>query len=185
MVLLVRCAIFLMFLSNGLNFQGASPSAQTPSSPEDGFVQQGKYTNRFFGFALQLPQDSAMHDLLLPSHDPRRKFLFGIQSQAHGLATLTISAIQSDSVSSDDAKRAVLDSKGGVPKRIEIGGKVFWKSESFDKVQAGKLRSVKYATPLAGYILEFTIFSFDSRLTDEFEKSIESIPFFDPAKMGG
>ena len=168
-------------MGNGLIIQTPTPG-QPPGSPEDGFVQQGKYTNRFFGFSLQLSQDPALHNLSLPSHDPSRKFLFGIQSQAHGLATLTVTAIQTDSASSDVAKRSVLDSKGGVPRRIEIGGKEFWKRESVDKVQAEKLRSVKYATPLAGYILEFTIFSFDSKLTDEFEKSIESISFFDPAK---
>jgi hypothetical protein len=93
-------------------------------------------------------------------------------------------ASKSASASGEDARKAAAGPKGQGTKRVEIGGKEFWKSESQEKSQAGKMRNVTYATGLSGYVLEFHIMSFDARLTDELQHSIESISFFDPAQVG-
>ena len=158
-------------------------SAQTaaPILPEDGFISPSKYTNAFFGFALPIPQNTQLHSLSLPSRSPSPRFLFGVQSQEHGITALTVTAAQTAAASSEDARKAASGPKGQSAKRVEINGKEFWKSESQDKSSAGKMRTVKYATALAGYVLEFNIVSFNSKLTDELEQSIESVTFFDPA----
>jgi hypothetical protein len=181
MMRFARIALLILCTGNGLRAQSA-PTLQAPGLPEEGFVSRSKYTNAFFGFTLPFPQDIPLQGLSLPSRDPSRRFLFGLQSQRHGLTALTITAAQSGLASSEDAKKAASGPKGQSAKRIEISGKEFWKGESQNKGPAGKMRIVKYASALAGYVLEFNIVSFDSKLTDELEHSIESITFFDPAK---
>ncbi|HYL68682.1 MAG TPA: hypothetical protein VEX69_05925 [Candidatus Limnocylindria bacterium] len=44
------------------------------------------------------------------------------------------------------------------------------------------MQTVKYAAALSGYILSFSIASFDGKFTDEIKHGIESVTFFDPSK---
>jgi hypothetical protein len=177
----VGIALLGLCIGNGLGAQSA-PTTQPAGSPEAGFVSSSKYTNSFFGFALPIPQNAQLHSLSLPSRSPSPQFLFGVQSQEHGLTVLTVTAVQTAAASSEEARKAASGPKGQSAKRVDIDGKEFWKSESQDKSSAGKMRTVKYATALGGYVLEFNIVSFNSKLTDELEQSIESVKFFDPAK---
>lgn len=183
MIRFAKIALLILCIGNGLRAQSA-PATQASGSPEEGFISRSKYTNAFFGFTLPLPQDAPLRGLSLPSRDPSRRFLFGVQALRRGLTVLTVTAAQSDLVSSEDARKAASGPKGQSAKRIEIGGKEFWKSKSQVKVKGagGKMRTVKYATALAGYVLEFTIVSFDRKLTGKLELSIESITFFDPTE---
>lgn len=181
MIRFVRITILILFLCIGLRAQSV-PTPQISRSPEEGFISRTKYTNAFFGFTLPLPQDTNVHDLPLPSRDPSRRFLFGLLSQLHGITSLTINAAQSGLATSEDARKAASGPKGQSTKRIEISGKEFWKSESQNKTSAGKVHTLTYATAMAGYVLEFFIVSFDSKLTDELEHNIESITFFNPDK---
>jgi hypothetical protein len=91
-------------------------------------------------------------------------------------------ANKSGSASADDARKAASGPKGQSVRRIEIGGKEFWKGEVQEKGPAGKMRNVYYAAGLNGYVLQFTIVSFDVKLGAELEHSIEAITFFDTAK---
>jgi hypothetical protein len=164
--------------------QSASAAPQGVGvTPESGFVSPERYTNAFFGFSLPLPQDAPFRDLRLPSRDHRYS-LFGLQAQRNGLTAFTITANQSSGASRDDVRKAASGPKGHSVKRIEVGGREFWKSESQEKGPAGKMRDVTYATGLNGYVLAFNIVSFDSKLTDDLQHSVESVTFFDPAKAG-
>jgi hypothetical protein len=173
--------MFLLFAISNVG-QAQAPTIQGTASPEEGFVSQTKYTNAFFGFALAIPQNAQMHILALPSTSPSAQFLFGLESQDHGLTTVIVDAKQTPAASSDDAREAASGSKDETVKPIEIGGKEFWKSEAQNKSSAGKMRTVKYATALDGYVLEFDILSFNNKLAEELEQNIESVTFFDPAK---
>ncbi len=181
MTRLVSITLLLFAMCNAGRVQGP-PTIQGAASPEEGFVSHTKYTNAFFGFELAIPQNAQMRILALPSSSPSARFLFGLESQDHGLTTVIVDAKQTPAASSEDARKAASGSEGETVKPIEIGGKDFWKSEAQNKSSAGKMRKVKYATALAGYVLEFDILSFNSKLTEELEESIESVIFFDPAK---
>ncbi len=172
----------------------SDPSTTNPPSvtPESGFISTSKYTNAFFGFSLPLPQDSALREFP-PSFKRIGSYhiLFGLQSQKVNtgffgpnakLTIFTVMAKPSSSASPEEARKAASGAKGLRVKRIEIGGKDFWKSESQEKGQAGKMRSIAFATALNGYVLQFSIESFDEKLTDQLQHSIEAITFFDPVK---
>jgi hypothetical protein len=181
MTRIVPLALISLALVGAIRTQSA-PTAQSPASPDAGTVGEGKYTNTFFGFTITLPQGTSLHNESLPFNDPRKKFLFGLKGQDHGFASFIVTAVVAESASSDDAKREVSDARAGPPNKVRIAGKDFWRTEYQDKSPAGKMQSVEYATPLGGYVLKFAIFSFDPKVTAEFEHTVESISFFDPAK---
>jgi hypothetical protein len=160
------------------------------TAPEIGYVSPEKYTNAFFGFSLPLPQDSALREFRISFKDDGH-FLFGLQSQkvstgffgpSAKLAIFTVTAKQSGNTSPEEVRKAASGPKRKGTTKIEIGGREFWKSESQEKGAGGRLRSVAYATSFNGYVLQFNIESFDDKLTDKLQHSIESITFFDPAK---
>ncbi len=177
----VQITIIALLLGSGSKAQTA-PAAQPSRAQETGSTTDGKYTNPFFGFSLPLPEDASLRNITLPYNDTRKEFLFGLQGQDHGFVSFIVTAIRADSASSDDAKREVSDSRAGVPNKVMIGGRQFWRSEFLDKEPAGKMQNVEYATPLGNSLLKFTINSLDPKITLELEHSVESMTFFDPTK---
>lgn len=184
-VTLTLCLVTLIAAQSN---SGAPQSSD--ATPETGFVSSEKYTSAFFGFSLPLPQDSALREFTL-SLTGDSHFLFGLQSQKVSagfsgpkvkLAVFAIIAKQSADSSPEQVRKAASGPKGKSTIQIEIGGKQFWKSESQEKGPSGKSRSVVFATALNGYILQFNIESFDDKLTDKLQHSVEATTFFDPGK---
>jgi hypothetical protein len=153
----------------------------TGTTLETGYVSDFRYINAFFGSMLPLPHDADFHELPIPS-DGNSHFVFGLQAQRKGLTVLWVQAIKARGSPTDEAQKAAAGPKGNRTKRIEIGTREFWKAESEEKSRAGKMHNVTYATAMSGYTLQFTVLAFDAKLGDELLRSIESIPFFDPAQ---
>jgi hypothetical protein len=174
-------AVLLTILVAGGIAQSAAPT-KLAIKPESAFASSEKYANAFFGFSLSLPQDPHIRNLVVRSQDPSQRPLFGLQAQTNGLTALSITAIETSGASDDDAKKVASTSDAQDIKKMEIGGKRFWKSESQQERAGNKMRSLTYATALNGYVLKFLVISFDPKLADEIERNIESIKFFDPAK---
>jgi hypothetical protein len=177
-------AILLTILAPFGIAQSAS-TAKPAVKPESAFVSSEKYANAFFGFSLALPQDPHIRNLIVPSPDSSEHSLFGLQAQTNGLSALSITAIEtSGDASSEDAKKvaSTSDAPGVSATKMEIGGKQFWKGESLQERAGNKMRSLIYAAALNGYVVKFLVISFDPKLADELQHSIESIKFFDPAK---
>ena len=178
----IKMTVLLIFLSLASAAQTAT-SPKPPVKPESGFVSHEKYVNAFFGFSLSLPQDPHIRDLSIPTRDRSRHSLFGLQAQTNGLTALTIVATEtSASASEGETKKAVSTPGANGPAKIQIGGKQFWKSELQEEKAGTKMQSLTYATALKGYVVKFTVISFDPQLTDELRRSIESMTFFDPAQ---
>jgi hypothetical protein len=175
----VRVAVAILALSGCAFAQPGTPtSSKPPTVPESGFVAPGKYINAFFGFVLPLPQNETIHPLTLPSNQTSH-VLFGLQANQHGLAILTVFAKQK----ADLSDKAVSKEAGSRAKQITIGGRQFWVSESQKKVAGGDRNTERdYTTGMNGYLLEFSILSFDPDFTKQLQQDIESISFFDPAK---
>lgn len=152
--------------------------------PETGYVSDSRYLNAFFGFLLPLPPDADFHDFALPSKGDSHS-IFGVQTQRNGLTALTVRATQNTGNQTEDARKAAGGPKGLSVKKLEIGGREFWKSESEDGGRAGTMRTLIYATTMSGYTLQFMVVSFDGKLAKELRHSIESITFFDPAQAKG
>jgi hypothetical protein len=181
MILRIKVAAAFFCLIAAALAQSA-PIAGT--TPEAGFVSSDKYTNAFFGFSLPLPQNASFRDLNLSSiFKGERHFLFGAQSRNNGtLTTITVSADQSREASRNNVRNAAAGPKHLSTKRIVIGEREFWKSASQEKSSAGSMQTITYSAGLNGYILQFTIISFDPKLADALSRNIEAITFLDPAK---
>jgi hypothetical protein len=178
----IATAVLLIILAPGGIAQSAH-STKPGVKPESAFVSSEKYANAFFGFSLALPQDPHVRNLIVPSPESSQHSLFGLQAQTNGLTALSITAIKTSGGASDeDAKKALAPSDAQAVRKIAIGGKQFWKSESQQERAGNKMRSLTYAAALNGYVVKFLVISFDPKLADELEQSIESINFFDPAK---
>jgi hypothetical protein len=153
----------------------------TGATPETGYVSDSRYINAFFGFMLPLPHDADFHELPIrligSSH-----LVYGLQAQRNGLTVLWVQATKAGGSPSDAAQKAAAGPKGNRTKRLEIGGREFWKAESEEKSRAGKMHNVTYATAMTGYTLQFMVLAFDAKLGDELLRGIESISFFDPAQ---
>jgi len=93
---------------------------------------------------------------------------------------LVVTAKKSASNSSEDAKKAAaLGGKAAKP--VTIAEKPFWRNEVEQKSSAGKMSSITYATAMEGYVVTFMIASFDRDFVREWDSSIQSLSFFDPA----
>jgi hypothetical protein len=181
----LRFEIVLVFICLTAAAAQSVPAApqKTGSSPESGFVSPDRYTNAFFGFSLPLPQDATFSDLNL-SHIGSGHFLFGAQTAGSNRLTIfTISADQSKGAAKSEVQKVAAGPKDRSLKRIEIGGREFWRSVSQERSSVGKMQTITYATGLNGYILEFAITSFDSKIADELSHSVEATTFFDPARV--
>jgi hypothetical protein len=181
MLRLITTAVLLIILAPGGIAQSAPPTKPTVK-PESAFVSGEKYANAFFGFSLALPQDPHIRNLIVPTPDSAQHSLFGLQAQTNGLTALSITAIETSGASDEDAKKVAAASDAKDVRKITIGGKQFWKCESQQEKAGNKMRSLIYAAALNGYVVKFLVISFDPKLADELEHSIESIKFFDPAK---
>src|ERR1700728_4378919 len=118
--------------------------------PETGYVSDSRYLNAFFGFSMPVPQDAHFQDFALPAMGNSRS-IFGLQTQRKGLTALTVSATESTGNPTDEAKKAAAGPKRASVKKVEIGGKEFWKSESKDDSRSGTMQTLVYATSLNGY----------------------------------
>ena len=166
----------LFFMTFGI--QGETPVV----TPAAGLISPEKYTNAFFGFSLPLPQDPALFELALPSKGDYYS-LFGLKAQKRGrLTALMVSATQTIGASSELARKAAGGAKEQKTRKTSIDGKEFWESESLEKSAAGKMREIAYVTAIDGYLLQFRILSFDPKLTEELQRCVETLQFFDPTK---
>jgi hypothetical protein len=152
--------------------------SQTASQPENGFVSRGKYTNAYFGFSLPLPQNAELQLLAgRGSKYPLRHVLFAANGSHEGHPALTVMADEIKA-SGQSTPEALLASFGAHKVNdLSIGGKKFfrgdWKSDD--------IFFVTYATELNGYLLHVTAVSFNKKVLNEFERSIQAMTFFDPA----
>ena len=154
--------------------------------PEAGFVSSSQYTNAFFGFSLPLPKDRKFQiEDLSESDKALQHSLFAYKSASKGLTLLIASATQVFGSPDDEAQKAVFlpgmqGQKGA--QAMSIGGRLFWKSELEEKTFSGKLYRMRYATGVNGYVILFSVSSYNSGQTQTLRDCLESVKFFNPAK---
>ena len=185
-----RCIFigFLSFLSVALAASGQSSAGLVarPPFPASGFVSSRQYVNAFFGFSLPLPKDGHFQvEDLSDSDKALQHFLFAEKSTDKGITLLLISATQVLGSVADEAQKAafIRGAHGDKnPEALDIGTRLFWKSDVEQKTFSGKLRRLRYTTGVAGFVLQFSVSSYNPKLAEELRENIESIKFFDPAK---
>lgn len=158
----------------------AAPGDQINNTPERAYLSPEKYANAFFGFAISLPS-SGHFAVSTNTSKPPNHFLLGLKSHQSPLTGINIVARQTANPSAD-AIRDAIGREDSRTKKIKINGKEFWRSESKQETAFGKQEFIGYGVALDGYIVQFQIVSVNAELTDELERMVQSIIFFDPAK---
>jgi hypothetical protein len=179
-------AIFGSLLSFlvGLPVFGQALSLSPGSSalvPEAGFLSPSKYTNAFFGFSLPIPQDASLHEKTLSlNRGTRDHLLIGFHSPSKSLVSFTITATQLTGNSEREVRKSAAARTSSKAKETTIAGKTFWRSES--PAKTGDMQLLILATVINGYALQFEVSSFNPEITQEIERDVEQITFFDPSK---
>ena len=179
-----RASVLILIFRFAASTLSQSPTAINLSNvtPETAFVSRSQYTNAFFGFSLPLPQGAPLQEFSIRPGDASKHFLFGVKALTRGLSMMTVGATKSENGSAEEARKASSGPNRLVAKPVEIGGREFWKCQSQENGPGGKMRRVCFASVVNGYVLQFNIDSFDARLAEELQRSIEAITFFDPEK---
>ena len=156
--------------------------------PESGYVSPHQYTNAFFGFSLRLRNKGHFQIADLSEDDkPLHHFLFAERSLENSVTTLVVSATEVVGAADDEAEKAVFipgtqATKG--PEALSVSGRLFWKNELEQKTFSNRrLFRLRYATAVAGFVIQFSISSSDRKIVEELSDNIESIKFFDPVRI--
>lgn len=179
-------ALLGCFAFSAISAQTSPPQPRIPV-PESAFVSAHQYTNAFFDFTLPLPKDGHFQPEDLSESDKAlQHFLFAEKSFDKGITLLTVTATQVLGNPADEAQKASFipnshDTKA--PEALDIGGRLFWKSDIEQKTFSGKLRRLRYATGARGFVLQFSVSSYNWRLAEELRDGIEAIKFVDPARI--
>ncbi|MFL6440305.1 MAG: hypothetical protein ACJ71Q_22220 [Terriglobales bacterium] len=155
--------------------------------PESSFISPHQYTNAFFGFALSIPGGCRFQMFDQGESDkPLERFLFGEKCLEKGLSTFSISATPVLGSADDEAQKAVLlptMTPRTAPDMVNVGGRVFWRNALEEKTLWNqKVWRAQYATVAKGFVLLFSMSSFNSKLAAELRQAIETIKFFEPSQ---
>jgi hypothetical protein len=137
---------------------------------------------------LPLPKQGHFQPLDLSEDDKAfQHFLFGEKSADKDFTVLIVSAIQILGSPDEEAQKAVFlpgtQGKDG-PEALSIGGRLFWKSEAEQKTFSNtRVFRVRYATAVPGFVIQFSVSSYNGKLLQALKDSIESIKFFDPTNI--
>ena len=180
-------AILLCCFAFSVIFAQGSPQQPRMILPESGFISPHQYTNAFFDFILPLPKDGHFQPEDLSESDKAlQHFLFAEKSFDKGITLLMVTAIQVLGNSNDEAQKAVFIPRSHETKGVEaldIGGRLFWKSDIEQKTFSGKLRRLRYATVSRGFVVQFSVSSYNSKLAEELKENLEAIKFVDHARI--
>lgn len=152
-------------------------------APDSAYISPTKYTNAFFGFSMELPRELQWGTLSENYGKNDSYFLCGaLVMRATKLTMVSAMARKPEGDIDDAARKAVTRGFAKPPREVEIAGKKFWVAEEELKKNGTTMWHVDYATPLDGSVLQIDIFSGDSKLAREIQRSVGEIKFFDPAK---
>jgi len=183
----IKPALMVLWFAGLSIAQSVDAVHQGPVTPASAYISPSRYTNAFFRFSLPLPQDPSLYEWGQPA-DHYSMFglevLFGLRAARRDFEfAFLVGGDQSGATSPDDVRRVASGTQCLRPKRVKIGGTEFWRGEVEEKSEDGKIHIVRYATCIDDHVLVFYLSGNDAHLRSVFQRAIESVTFFDPAKL--
>lgn len=185
-----RILAFVSLLCLGVALSEATDSAPQPKIPipESGYLSPHQYTNAFFGFTIDLPKSGnfKIRDFSQTSNTRIHHFLLSEASTEKGFTEWSITATQVFKDPDLEAQKSVIfpdASKQQGPEAMSIGRRLFWKSQVEKSDIKPKLYLMRYAAGIDGFVVQFSVYSYNGKLKEELRQNIESIKFFDPADI--
>jgi len=179
-----------------LSGQAAQPPAKLPAAssvsedhyPDQGFLSSSRYTNRYFGFAFDLPPEAGLEPIPLHAATDSRIQLLQLAGPPSADAAISVAAFPVAGKNGPDAKtrlRHDLDQElfVGVEElhgltKTTIAGHQFYTYET----RRGIEQHVAMAINLDNYVVVFFLGSHNEKILRQLESSFRQIVFFPPAE---
>lgn len=191
----ILSALLLSFLSNPLLLSGQSlQTASTATAaravyPDQGYLSASRYTNRYFGFAVDFPAGTKLEPVPQPVARDNRIQLLQLAGPPPEFAAVSMVAFPLRSKPTVvDAKvllRKALDQElfRGVEElhglsKTTLAGHLFY----FYETRRGADQHMALATNLEGYAVLTVVAANDEKTVKELESSIQHLTFLAPAK---
>jgi len=159
--------------------------------PESGYLSVARYTNAYFGFAINIPPTSKVTPLGASLEESGNYRLLSVEMLNIGRPTdLTITAHKSQDVDGKAAAHEVVEllrkkqerSVWG-PKARMMGGHKFY-AISVEPSFQNPYTENAYFTAMKGYVVIIRVRSLDDDYMKVLTKAIEKIEFFEPSLAG-
>ena len=157
-----------------------------PHYPDDGYLAHDRYTNAFFGFWFQLPDEAYLKPIPLPAAPEGRIDLLELLGPAPQRPQISISAYPPGEKRPDAkaALRNLLDQELAIGveelhalSKTNIAGHQFFYYET----RRGIDQHAIYATELDGYIVRVILAAHDAKVEQQLIKAFTNIKFVPPA----
>ncbi len=182
-----------LLLSGQAASSGAGPAASSAAAalryPEQAYLSSTRYTNEFFGFALDLPADAHLLPIPEPVAPDGRIQLLQLGGPAPDDATVSIAALPPAGRGALDAKvvlRRALDQElfRGVEElrglsKTTLAGHQFY----FYETRRGIDQHMLAGANLDGYVVLMQLGAHNESMVKDLESSLQHIVFFAPAQV--
>ncbi len=182
-----------LYLNGQAASSGAGPAASSAAAasryPERAYLSSTRYTNEFFGFAIDLPADAHLLPIPEPVASDGRIQLLQLGGLAPADATVSIAALPPAGRGPLDAKvvlRRALDQElfRGVEElrglsKTTLAGHQFY----FYETRRGIDQHMLAGANLDGYVVLMQLGAHNENMVKDLESSLQHIVFFAPAQL--
>ena len=158
--------------------------------PEDGFLASDSYTNRFFGFAIELPISSEGHRITIPVMLEKQHALLAIgfeQGKRFGRMVITAEESPKELPWYDDVQAECPDAPdtGSEPRRPGIPSfMLHFGSFYANQAHRGSYRIHHYWTRIRSYIIRVAVESNDPEFLKKSKEGLKKAQFYCEGKSG-
>ncbi len=167
-----------------------SPAPAIDSSyPEQSFLSPSRYTNQYFGFTFEIPDDAHLRPVPVPASRNGNILVLELDGPPPADAEISITAIPTASGNKQDAKaylREELDQElyRGVEELRGLTKANFANHQFYlFETRRGIDQHVLLATTIGDYILQVMVGSHDEKTVKRLETSVEHLTFFPAADL--
>ena len=152
--------------------------------PEDGFLASDSYTNRFFGFSIELPISSEGHRITIPVMLEKQHALLAIgfeQGKHFGRMVITAEESPKELPWYDDVQAECPDAPdtGSEPQRPGIPGfMLHFGSFYANQAHRGSYRIHHYWTRIRSYIIRVAVESNDPEFLKKSKEGLKKAQFY-------
>ena len=169
----------------------AVPSFATPPpiQPEDGYISQSLYLNRYFGLVLPIPKQLNLFPAPVPEVQGNTRWLLSLRAKtdAHAVVvTVWATPPPKHGGIPADLQSDFPDAYSGTggPTRVDIGGQRFWKITVPPSAQADVPNAVEYGAVVRDYLLKIRITKV-GEIPAAFTRFVESAVFVPSGEIEG
>jgi len=185
-LLLVPCLLMAQTTTAAGSTAMAAPAPQRETVfPDQGYLSPTRYTNRYFGFAFDFPEEAELRAVARPMATDGALQVLDLAGPPPSDADISLVAFrqEKDGPNAKILLRRALDHDlyVGVEElrqlsKTSIGGHEVY----FFETRRGIEQHMLLATDLDGYVLEFTVAAHSDKLLKRMEACVEHMSFFSP-----